>query len=186
MTDNPIFELGNKVKKIRITPFHAGIIIGLFAAWLESAADMLAPAAYGICVACHTRDFTSWIVNGLNIFDENLFRAPTIAANKGKNSFWPVLTLVGLWLGSFTAAFMTREFKFKLEKNVIEIGKAFFFGFLVMIFALILGACPIRISLRFAHGEFMALMAIIFLAIGVFMATIVLNYLAARDLEKEG
>ena len=48
-------------------------------------------------------------------------------------------------------------------------------GLIIMNFALILSACPIRVSLRVAHGDLIALTGLVCIGIGAILATIVLE-----------
>jgi hypothetical protein len=51
----------------------------------------------------------------------------------------------------------------------------FVLGVLVVNFALILSACPIRASLRTAHGDVIALVGLVCIGIGAILATIFLE-----------
>ena len=53
--------------------------------------------------------------------------------------------------------------------------KMFILGIFVMNFALILSACPIRTSLRVAHGDIVALVGLLCIGIGAILATVLLE-----------
>ena len=78
------------------------------------------PAAYGLCSACHGRDLTNWILN--NVEGKKLFVTAAGAS-------WPLLTVVGVVIGSFLASHRNREFRsLNLGGNVRQFG----FGAVVM------------------------------------------------------
>ena len=60
-------------------------------------------------------------------------------------------------------------------KSPLNYVKMFILGMLVMNFALILSACPIRTSLRVAHGDVIAMVGLLCIGIGAILATILLE-----------
>jgi hypothetical protein len=94
----------------------------------------------------------------------------------------PVLTILGILLGSFTAAIYNQEFKVKTMKNPVE---CFFYGFLVMIFALLLGSCPIRTILRIAYGDTIAIIGWLAIMLGVVVGAEIIRWSARKGLEIE-
>jgi hypothetical protein len=155
-----------RIKKFRINPWLAGAIIGFLAASLQQLANMIKPPAYGFCMACHGRDMVNSIINPI---------AGTNLGIAGIVTSIPTLTIIGVLLGSFVAAFVFKEFKVTKAKFNISYLKMFLLGFLVMNFALILSACPIRSSLRVAHGDIIALVGLVCIGIGAIIGTIVLE-----------
>ncbi len=81
---------------------------------------------------------------------------------------FPVLTVVGIFIGALIGAFAHKEFKLKQTHNPV-IG--FILGILVINFALIMGGCPVRETLRTAYGDIIALISLIAMFIGVVVAS---------------
>lgn len=162
-------ESENSDKKapcLRISPWIAGAIIGFLAASLQKLASMTAPPAYGFCMACHARDLINSVVNSI---------AGTKLGVAGIVTSIPTLTVIGVLLGSFVAAVIFKEFRVTKSKSYVSYLKMFVLGILVMNFALILSACPIRTSLRVAHGDIIALVGLICIGIGAILGTILLE-----------
>jgi len=158
---------------MRITVTVAGIVAGALAAISQVVFHVYPPPAYGICIACHARDLVNWLVN--HAIGSNLgVAAVSIGA--------PVLTVVGIILGAFTAAVRNHEFKIKTMKSPAECG---IYGFLVMIFALLLGACLIRIVLRIAYGDAMAMIGWVAIMLGVVAGAEFLKWSARKKLKNE-
>jgi len=157
--------IGGYLKKI--TPLTAGLIAGFSATILQAFFKIVAPPAYGICIACHTRDLTNWIVNKIGILgDTTLFVAPLFKFANGvtASSYAPVLTVVGLFIGGLIASNMHKEFKLKSTHNPIV---GFIIGLLVMIFALLMGGCPVREALRSAYIDIIAMISLLAMFVGV-------------------
>lgn len=162
------------LKRVIRNPIFLGVIIGFLAA-LSQALLISAggPEAYGFCVACHTRDLINDIVNG--IFGTNLAVAPF-----SKNAYLPTLSIVGVMIGAFAAAKANKEFKVK-KASISTYLLYFLGGILVLIFALLLGACPYRAALRFAYGDMVAFIGILAIAAGVYVGVLIVK----KRLEKE-
>jgi hypothetical protein len=127
------------------------------------------PAAYGLCSACHGRDLADWLLN--HIEGKKLF---VTAAGAGA---WPLLTVVGVVIGSFAASRRNREF------SAINLGgnwRQFGLGALVMGAALFVGGCPTRIILRAGYGDAAGLVALGGVAAGIVLATVTLRWVARR------
>ncbi len=155
-------ESDSFLSKMIKNPIFLGIMIGVLAAVVQ--ALLFAgggPEAYGVCIACHTRDLTNDIYNEAT--DPDIGLAPISA-----NASAAVMTIVGIIVGAFLAAKINKEFKIKkgsiLSYIVYIIG-----GIAVLIFALLLGGCPYRAALRFAYGDIVALFGILAMAAGVFV-----------------
>ena len=159
-------DLRNRIRALRISPWIAGAIIGFLAAALQGIASMTAPPAYGFCMACHARDLINSIINPLA--GMNLGIAPIVTSI-------PALTIVGVLAGAFVAALLFKEFRISKAKSYVSYLKMFILGVLVMNFALILSACPIRTSLRVAHGDIVAVVGLVCIGIGAIVATMVLE-----------
>ncbi|WP_456418820.1 cytochrome C [Methanocaldococcus infernus] len=144
---------------MRVSPLVAGLIGGFVAALLQAFFNVFPPPAYGVCIACHTRDLVNWIVN--NLFGSSLGLAPVSKA-------FPVLTVVGIFIGAFIAANAHKEFKLKETHNPIV---GFVLGILVIIFALLMGGCPLRETIRTAYGDIIAFISLIAMFIGVIVAS---------------
>lgn len=156
----------NKIKSFSISPWMAGAIIGFLAASLQYIASMTKPPAYGFCMACHARDLINGIINPI---------AGTNLGVAGIVTTIPTLTVIGVLLGSFVAAKIYKEFRISKPSSNITYLKMFILGLLIMNFALILSACPIRTSLRVAHGDIIALVGLLCIGIGAIIATIFLE-----------
>jgi hypothetical protein len=169
-------EKTRNILNIRYLIVVAGLITGIIAAVLQLLARVgppYGPVSYGICIVCHGRDLIDWVVN--TIGGTNLGYA-TIAAGV------PVLTIVGITIGGFTASVRNKEFKFRTTKNPIE---SFICGFVVMISALILGACPLRTVLRVAYGDVIAIIGFIAITFGVVISATMIKMNAKRAIRKE-
>jgi len=144
---------------MKVSPLQTGLIGGLSAIILEVIFKVSPPPAYGLCVACHTRDLVNWIVN--NVAGTTLGMAPI-------SKLIPVLTVVGLFIGALVGAIVHKDFKIRKTHNVVT---GLVIGFLVMNFALLMGGCPIRMSLRTAYGDIFGLLGILGIVAGVIVAT---------------
>ncbi|GBF36471.1 cytochrome C [Methanofervidicoccus abyssi] len=140
---------------MKISPLQAGLFAGLSGAILQAVFKVTPPPAYGLCIACHTRDLINWIVN--SIAGTTLGLAPV-------SKFFPVLTVVGIFLGALIGAVIHKDFKLRSTKNL---GVSFILGFLVINFALLMGGCPIRMSLRTSYGDIFGIIGLLGLFIGV-------------------
>jgi len=90
---------------------------------------------------------------------------------------FPVLTPVGVLLGALLAAWTSGEFRWQRPEHPL---KTFFYGIVVMNSALLAGGCSIRLLLRTAAGEPLAMVGFGALAAGVILATQWLRWRAAR------
>jgi hypothetical protein len=152
---------------------RSAIVYGVAAAVLAALAGQWGhvspPAAYGLCSACHGRDLTDWLLN--HVEGTKLF---VTAAGAGS---WPVLTVVGLVIGSFVAARRNKEF------GSVDIGgnsRMFVYGFVVMCAALFVGGCPTRIIIRAGYGDVAGILALAGVAAGVVGGTLSLRWMARR------
>ncbi|ABR54756.1 cytochrome c heme-binding site [Methanococcus vannielii SB] len=139
---------------MKISPLKTGLIGGFSAILLEVMFKVSPPPAYGLCVACHTRDLMNWIVN--NLLGTNLGMAPV-------SKFLPVLTVIGLLIGALAGAIIHKDFKIRRTHNLVV---GFILGVLVLNFALLMGGCPIRMALRAGYGDLFGLIGLVGIAIG--------------------
>ncbi|WP_088335439.1 YeeE/YedE thiosulfate transporter family protein [Methanopyrus sp. KOL6] len=139
----------------RISPLVTGLVAGVSAAILQAVFRVSPPPAYGICIACHTRDLVNWIMN--HAAGTTLGMAPV-------SKPFPVLTVVGIFIGALIASFAHGEFRIRKTHHPVV---GFVLGFLVINFALFMGGCPIRTSLRTMYGDVVALLGLISIAVGV-------------------
>jgi hypothetical protein len=145
-----------------------GIVAGILAVIAGSFFDVRPPEAYGVCMACHARDVVNWILN---------FLAHTHLEVAPASAVFPVLTPIGVIVGAFLGAKRNAEFRWQ---NPESSAKAFFYGALVMNFALLAGGCSIRLLLRTAAGEVLGVIGFAGMATGVILGTFWLRWRATR------
>ncbi len=159
------------ILRILRIPAFLGVIIGILAALVQAVIISAGgPEAYGFCVACHTRDLTNAIVNAFT--GASLGLAPISAAT-------PVLTIIGVIFGGYIAANRKKEFKIK-KGSILSYALYFIGGIAVLNFALLVGACPYRLALRFAYGDLVALIGMLSIAGGVAVGVSILLYAMKR------
>jgi hypothetical protein len=166
--DSVAAELRERVEVSARSPVVYGIVVAVAAAVAGELLSISPPAAYGLCSACHGRDLADWILNHAE-------HARLFVTAAG--SSWPLLTVVGVVLGSLLAARRNGEFA------SINIGgnlRQFAFGAVVMGAALFVGGCPTRIVLRTGYGDVAAALALGGVAAGVVLATLSLRWVARR------
>lgn len=152
-------------------PAFLGVLIGVLSALVQALIISAGgPEAYGFCVACHTRDLTNAIVNAFA--DGSLGLA-------GISATTPVLTIIGVIIGGYIAAKRKKEFKIK-KGSILSYLLYFLGGIAVLNFALLVGACPYRLALRFAYGDLVALIGMLSIAGGVAVGVSLLLYAMKR------
>jgi hypothetical protein len=145
-----------------------GVVVGILAVVVGEWLKVSPPAAYGLCSACHGRDLADWVLN--HVEGKNLF---VTAAGAG----WPILTVLGLVLGSFAASRRNGEFSsINLGGNV----RQFAYGAVVMGAALFVGGCPTRIIIRSGYGDLAGVLALGGVAVGIVAATVSMRWVARR------
>ena len=150
------------------SPVFYGIVVAVVAALAGQWGHVSPPAAYGLCSACHGRDLLNWTLN--HIEGTHLFVTTA-------GSHWPILTVIGVVLGSFAASKKNKEF------GSIDIGgnlRQFGLGFIVMCVALFVGGCPTRIILRSGYGDVAAIFTLFGIAAGIVIATLSMRWVARR------
>lgn len=164
-------EKQKSVLRVMRIPMFLGILIGIFAALIQALVISAGgPEAYGFCVACHTRDLTNSLANSFS--NSELGLAPISAVT-------PVLTIVGVMIGGYIAAKNHEEFKIK-KGSYLSYLLYFIGGILVLNFALLVGACPYRLALRFGYGDLVAFIGILSIAGGVAVGVGLLLYTMKR------
>jgi hypothetical protein len=144
---------------MKVSPLQTGLIAGFSAILLEVIFKVSPPPAYGLCVACHTRDLVNWIVN--SVAGTTLGMAPV-------SKLIPLLTVVGLLIGALIGAIVHKDFKIRKTHGLVT---GFILGFLVLNFALLMGGCPVRMGLRTAYGDLFGLIGILGIVAGVIVST---------------
>ncbi len=160
-------------RQLKVSPFQAGLVLGLGSALVQAYFKVVPPVAYGVCMVCHPRDLFNWIADHLFNLNWNFSMASTN---------WPVLTVVGVVLGAFTAAYLHGELHFRSAQRPL-----FYFvnGFLMINFGLIIGSCPIRIVLLSAYGDFTGVFTWVCIVAGVVLGTWFMRWYARRVVERQ-
>jgi hypothetical protein len=157
-----------RVARLARSPIFYGVAVAIVAGVAGELLRVSPPAAYGLCSACHGRDLTNWILN-------NTEGARLFVTSAGAS--WPLLTVVGVVIGSFAAARRNGEYlSLNLGGNVRQFG----FGAVVMGAALFVGGCPTRIIIRSGYGDVAAFLALGGVAAGVVAATLSMRWVARR------
>ena len=152
-----------KLRIPRPTAIIYGIVAGLLAVIVQVFLGVQPPPAYGICLACHTRDVVNWIVNHLAGVRWEV--APVSLA-------FPLLTTVGLFIGASLAARRHREYR---PLSLGRRARSFIFGLLVMNGAILALGCPTRLLLLSAFGEALGVVAAAGVISGIVGGTVLLK-----------
>jgi hypothetical protein len=163
-----------KVHKLNVSPFAAGVAVGVGAALVQAYFKVIPPNAYGVCMVCHPKDLVNWIADHLFGTDWGYSVASDI---------WPLLTVVGLSLGALVAARQNGELRLRSSRQPL-----FFFvnGFLMINFGLILGSCPIRVILLTAYGSLTGIVGWVCVIVGVLAGILFLRWNAHRITNQKG
>ena len=145
------------------SPIFFGVILGIIVVLAQPLFKIQPPQAYGICTICHARDLLNWILKSIASIE---FESAIVAAN------YPLLTTLGIILGSFISSKSNKEFRFIRSENYL---KMFFLGIGVSIFGLPIISCPTRLFLRFSFSDPYAFLAIIGLFFGIFIGVIIIK-----------
>ncbi len=160
-----------RLPQVKISPFAAGLVMGVGAALVQAFFKVVPPPAYGMCMVCHAKDLGNWIAD--HLFETGWgYTSASIAA--------PVLTVVGVLIGSFFAARQHGEFRLKPVRDPFSL---FATGFLAMNFGLILGSCPIRIVILTAYGNLLGIVGVACVVLGVWLGTTTIAWHARRAVE---
>lgn len=139
-----------------------GLVMGIVAAVVQAFFQVQPPEAYGICLIGHPSDLLSWITN--NLFGTNWVIHKAFVV-------FPSLLVIGVFIGSATAAYRNKELKLQpgpVRKNFL----AFILGFLVINFGLLWGSCPIGTALLVSYGSVTGLIALASIVIGVILSCV--------------
>ena len=161
------------IRQMKITPFQAGLVLGLGSALVQAYFKVIPPVAYGVCMVCHPRDLLNWIADHLLNLDWKYSMASTN---------WPVLTVIGVILGALTAAYLHGELHLRSAQKPLSF---FINGFLMINFGLIIGSCPIRIVLLSVYGDFLGVFTWICIVAGVLLGTWFMRWNARRQVGRE-
>jgi len=124
-------------------------LIGVFAALLQKWGN---PGNMGICVACFERDIAGAL---------GLHRAGVVQYMRPE--------IIGFVLGSFISALIFREFRSRAGSSPIV---RYMLGVFAMIGALVFLGCPWRAMLRLAGGDGNAILGLLGLITGIWIATV--------------
>jgi hypothetical protein len=157
-------------RKINLSPFTAGLVLGFGAALVQAYFEVIPPVAYGVCMVCHPKDLVNWLADHLLHTDWGYSVA---------SDYWPLLTVVGVVLGAWVAARQHGELGLRPARQPLFF---FFNGFLMMNFGLILGSCPIRVVILSAYGNLSGIIGWLCVVVGVLMGIGVLRWNARRTI----
>lgn len=166
MISNKHETAGVPARKKNIPPIVFGVVLALITVIIELMNSRLdAPQAYAFCMVCHPRDLLQRII-------PLEMEAPEYTRDI------LILTVPGIFLGSFIAARRYREFKVMKSSNPFAM---VFLGLLTAFAGLSLMSCPTRLWLRLGFGDPMALIAILGVTLGIFVAVRIQRWWACRS-----
>ena len=151
-----------KIKLSSNLALATGLIMGISAAAIQAFMKVQPPVADGICFLGHPSDLVLSLSNRILRTDFSVSKAFAV---------YPALTVVGVLAGSAIAASRNKDWKLQpgpVRKRFL----AFIYGFLVVNFGLLWGACPIRTALLVSYGSVIAAIALASIIIGVILASI--------------
>ena len=151
-----------------ITPVTFGLTLGLLAVGVEAFFTVNPPSAYGVCMSCHGRDLVNWVVNQVTGMSLTVAEVSLV---------FPVLTVVGILVGSTLAAVRHHEFRWHWPDNPL---RTFLWGFLVVNSALLAAGCSIRLILQIVRGDSASLLSLIGMTAGITMTTFFMKRRALR------
>ena len=154
--------LAGRVVPRRVSAVTYGVIAGLLAVGVQVFFGVKPPPAYGICVACHTRDVIDWLAN--HLIGTRWEIAPV-------SLVLPLLTTIGMLIGAYAAARRNNE------RRQVGLGghwRSFIYGILVMNAAIVALGCPTRLLLLSAYGDFLAVLAVGGVVTGILAGTFLL------------
>jgi hypothetical protein len=152
----------NRLVPRRVSAVTYGVIAGLLAVGVQVFFGVKPPPAYGICVACHTRDVIDWLAN--HLIGTRWEIAPV-------SLVLPLLTTIGMLIGAYAAARRNNE------RRRVGLGghwRSFIYGVLVMNAAIVALGCPTRLLLLSAFGDFLAVLAVGGVVAGILTGTFLL------------
>ena len=140
------------MKKVNWLVVISGVAVGIAALALTLLGN---PANMGFCIACFERDIAGAL--SLHSAAKVQYLRPEI---------------MGIILGSFIIALITKEFKPKAGSSPAT---RFVLGGIVMIGALTFLGCPLRMIIRIGGGDINAMIALLGFVLGVFIGTLFLK-----------
>lgn len=150
-------------KRWRPTAVTYGVVAGLMAVSVQVLLNVQPPPAYGICMACHTRDLVNWFANHLAGIRWEIAPVSTTL---------PLLTTVGVLIGATVAARRNREFRWL---SLGRRGRSLICGILVINGAIVAVGCPTRLLLLSAYGEVLGLVGVAGVIGGIILGTLLLK-----------
>ena len=171
--NNPVNNFLEKLPKVKISGNLAlitGITIGILAAVAQGLYEVGPPAAIGICAVSHPQSIINWV-------SDKLFNTTYTA--HAVFLIVPALTSVGFILGSFVASVKNKEFKLK-HGPVRDNAQAFILGFLIIVFGLLWGSCPIRTAVLVSYGMQTAFLMLGMIVLGVVTACLYIKWKVRR------
>ena len=157
-----IGAVAGRIVPHRVSAVTYGVVAGLLAVGVQVFFGVKPPPAYGICVACHTRDVIAWLANHL---------AGTRWEIAPVSLTLPLLTTAGMLIGAYAAARRNHE------RRKVALGghwRSFIYGILVVNAAIVALGCPTRLLLLSAYGDMLALLAVAGLVAGILAGTFLL------------
>jgi Sulphur transport len=149
-----------------------GIVMGFLAAVLQALFQLQPPVANGLSFIGHPRELLNWVVDKAFHVNWPVTRAFLV---------YPPLTVIGVVGGAFIAAERNKEFRMRpgpVRKKMM----AAIFGFLVANFGLLWGACDMRTALLVSYGSVLAVVALISIVTGVFLAAMYMQHSAKKGI----
>lgn len=140
--------------EFKVSVFITGLVIGVSSALAQAFLGVKSLLGYGVCMVGHPRDLMGWLLN--RIFGINL-------GIQQVSLEIPVLTALGVLIGSVLAAMQHNEFRFRAAHDSL---KSFVLGFIVVNFGLLVGACPLRAIVYAAYGDLIMLVGLISIIAG--------------------
>ena len=154
--------------KVNVSPFAAGLVLGLGAAVVQGFFGVIDPEAYGVCFAGHSRDALNWVAN--HTLGTGWFVEPSSLTI-------PLLTVVGVLAGSWLAAAQHGELRPRGSRERL---RPFLYGLVTVNLALIVGACPVRSVLLGAYGDLYGVGLLLCVALGVVIGAHLMRSRARR------
>ena len=147
----------------RVTPVMMGAVAAALAVIAQAFLWVVPPPAYGLCIVCHGRDLVVWLTGTLSGLPVQVAEA---------SMAWPLLTVVGVFLGARYAAVEHDEYRRQWVEPRVT---AFLCGMGVMILGLLIMGCPTRLLLRAAYGDPIGAAGAVSVLLGVAAATFVMR-----------
>jgi hypothetical protein len=155
-----VYRSRSRFAKFRYTPLMVGVGIGAWAGVSQALFHPTILLNYAISSGGHPADMLDWVVN--RILGTSLY-VSQISVDI------PVPTVLGLILGASIASIVHKErghgtgrFSFQAARN----------GFLVAVFVMLLGGCPIMAATNAAYGNLVMALGVLAVVAGAVMAVL--------------